>query len=368
MSWIQTSTETGLPVWVNEAGEVSYTQPQEAAAPQNWTPGADNRAATYQDAVNQITNGPINGQGIFWDGSANGSYMGVGGAAPTTGNYYWGKAAPRHKDDGTIMGDLLKAGLFVGGSALGMNAAFGGLGGVGDLGLAGGGEVGSGYASSAPGSAIGDAVASAGGGFQMPAAVAESPASLATQGLTQTAPGVWNGEATPADYASLAGILGSTALGAYSSNQQTQAFQRLADQYASYGAPYRQKLSDLYANPTSFLSSQEVQVPVQQATDALARSLSIHGNPAGNGSALQEIQNYSANQLFGRLGQEKDRLAGYGGITQYNAAAPQAASNAVQSSGNTANAIGAGMSSLLNPPPTLAQTMADFRRMSQGLV
>lgn len=86
----------------------------------------------------------------------------------------------------------------------------------------------------------------------------------------------------------------------------------------SVGAPYRDRLAGLYADPSSFLSSPEVMAPVQQATDALARALSVKGNPAGSPAAMSEIQNYAANQLFGRLGQEKDRLAQFGGLSAFN--------------------------------------------------
>lgn len=86
------------------------------------------------------------------------------------------------------------------------------------------------------------------------------------------------------------------------------------------GAPYRSRLSDLYANPSGFLSSPEVQVPTQQSTDAVMRALSTGGNPYGNPGALLEAQNYTADKLFGRLGEEKNRLATLGGIPAYGTA------------------------------------------------
>lgn len=159
----------------------------------------------------------------------------------------------------------------------------------------------------------------------------------------------------------LASILGYSA-----ANSQTAAFKSLADQYAGYGAPYRQKLSDLYSNPSSFLTSPEVTAPVQQGTDMLARSLSVQGNPVGSGNALQQLQNYSANQLFGRLGEEKNRLGSLGGIANFNAAAPTAASSAIQSSGNAANAIGAGVNNLFNPVQSLSQQLAPFMNLQQN--
>lgn len=162
------------------------------------------------------------------------------------------------------------------------------------------------------------------------------------------------------------GNLSAAGLGAYASSEQTGALDEMAKRYEGYGAPYRQKLSDLYANPESFLSSKEVQTPVDLGTKSLMRSLSVTGNPFGSGNALTEGQNYASNKLFSRLGEEKDRLAGYGGITTYNAAAPTAATNAIGSSANTYNAIGSGLGNIFNPPKTESQTMADFIKTLRG--
>src|SRR5258706_3054458 len=122
-----------------------------------------------------------------------------------------------------------------------------------------------------------------------------------------------DGTATTADWTSVLGGTAGTALGVAGSVSQQKAIQDLAKQQMAMGAPYRDRLASLYADPNSFLKSAEVTTPVQQGTDALARSLSVQGNPIGSGHALQELQDYSANQLFGRLGEEKNRLAGYGG-------------------------------------------------------
>jgi len=152
----------------------------------------------------------------------------------------------------------------------------------------------------------------------------------------------------------------------YASDQQANAMGDLAARYEGYGAPYRDRLADLYSDPTAFLDSPEVKVPVQMGTDALARALSTQGNPAGSGTALQELQNYSANQFFGRLGQEKDRLAGFGGLTAYNAAAPQAASNAVNAERGVYDALGYGIGAVTNPPRSLADILKSYN-ISQGL-
>jgi hypothetical protein len=165
----------------------------------------------------------------------------------------------------------------------------------------------------------------------------------------------------------LLSVLGNAApglLGAYASSRQTDAMKTMSDQFAGYGAPYRQRLADLYADPSKFLSSPDVQKPVQMGSDIMARSLSVQGNPTGSGNALQQLQSYSADQLFGRLGQEKDRLGGFGGLTAYNSAAPSAASNAIGANANVANSLGAAANNVFNPPKTLAQQLQEFKTLS----
>lgn len=168
---------------------------------------------------------------------------------------------------------------------------------------------------------------------------------------------------TGTDVMRMLGSLGAAGIGAYASNQQTNALEDMAKRYEGYGAPYRQRLSDLYANPDSFLSSKEVQTPVQMGTTNLMRSLSTQGNPFGSGNALQQGQSYASDQLFSRLGQEKDRLAGFGGLSSYNQAAPQAATNAINSTSNAWNAAGSGVNNIFNPPQTPAQQAAEWMKV-----
>ena len=106
-------------------------------------------------------------------------------------------------------------------------------------------------------------------------------------------------------------------------------YQALGQKFEGEGAEYRKRLSDLYNDPSSFLSSAQVQQPLQQGTDMLARSLSTGGNPIGSGNALQELQGFTSNQLFGRLGEEKGRLANLGYENPFYRAAPGAYNSAV---------------------------------------
>ena len=138
-------------------------------------------------------------------------------------------------------------------------------------------------------------------------------------------------------------------LGALGAASQAEDYEDLAHQYSQMGAPYRSRLESLYSNPEGFLNSPEVRLPIQQGTDMLARSLSVKGNPAGSGNALQELQNYTSNQLFSRLGQEKDRLGGFGGLTQYNQAAPNMAANTINAQGNIYGSLGGAAADIFNP-------------------
>lgn len=174
---------------------------------------------------------------------------------------------------------------------------------------------------------------------------------------------ILGGTATTADWISVLGTAGAGLYGASVAGDQAKAYKDVADQFAGYGAPYRQRLSDIYADPSTFLNSKEVQKPVQMGSDIMARSLSMQGNPTGSGNALQQLQSYSADQLFGRLGQEKDRLGGFGGLSGYNAAAPSAAGAAIQSMSGAPNVLAATASDIFNPKPTMAENLFGYKTL-----
>lgn len=153
--------------------------------------------------------------------------------------------------------------------------------------------------------------------------------------------------------ASLLGKLAGPALGAYASNQQANALADIARQYSEYGAPYRAQLAQLQADPGSFLNSPRVQTAVDQGTNAMARALSARdGNPVGSGRALHELQNYATNSLYGQLTNRENQLANFGGLSNFNAAAPQTGLASVAQTGNMWNSIGAGLNDVFNPQPT----------------
>ena len=315
--------------------------------------------------------------GVFAGGA------GAAGAAGAEGAAAGGTAA------GEALGTGLTAAAAEGGlgtttAGTGFTAGGLGLGGTGAGAGIGGGALGGGIGTGAGSAATGAGLAGAGalapgffaseslypviGGKTAAAAGTGATTGTSTQAAKSTALSrILAGNGTTEDYLTLAGQVAPSLLGAYASDKQTDALKDQAARYEAMGAPYRGRLADLYADPSAFLTSPEVTVPVQQGTDALARALSTRGNPAGSGTALSEIQNYASNQLFSRLGSEKDRLAGFGGLTAYNAAAPGAATNAIGSSSNFYNALGYGAGQVLNPPQMSLVDLMKQYNVARGL-
>ena len=167
-----------------------------------------------------------------------------------------------------------------------------------------------------------------------------------------------NGTATADDYLKIGGQLAATLLSVYGSRQQANSLNSLANQYSAYGAPYRSLLAQSYADPAGYLkNSPDIQASVGQGTDALARALSVQGNPAGSGNALQQLQSYATQGLYGQLGNERNRLANFGGLSSFNSAAPGLAGQGIAANAGIYNAIGSGIASATNPQPSLTDIL-----------
>jgi hypothetical protein len=162
------------------------------------------------------------------------------------------------------------------------------------------------------------------------------------------------GKGTTQDYLELAGQVGPSLFSAYGSSKQADAYSDLAKQYISMGKPYRDELSRISADPNAFYTSPTA----TKATESVLQRLSAtHGNPAGSPYA----QALTVDALYDQYGAERDRLAGYGGLTAYNSAAPGAASNAIGAKGTVYGDLGYGAGNVLNPPPK-QMTLADLLR------
>lgn len=178
-----------------------------------------------------------------------------------------------------------------------------------------------------------------------------------------------NGEWTAADLLKLqtVGKVVAGGLGLLGSRQKERRQENQAREYDSRTRPYRTQLAELERDPTAYLTSPAVVGPVQQGTDALARALSVRfGNPAGSGTALQELQNYATTRLAGNLQDEKRRLAALSGIPQAAAAYPGASQAAIDSERGIYDVAGSTIYDITNPKPTLKQLLEEIYKMNSG--
>ena len=168
---------------------------------------------------------------------------------------------------------------------------------------------------------------------------------------------ILNGTATQDDYLQLAGQVGPSLISAFGSGKQADAFGDLANQYIALGAPYRDELSRISADPNAFFTSPTA----TNATESVLQRLSAtHGNPAGSPFA----QALTVDALYDQFGAERDRLARFGGLTTFNQAAPQSSQNAINARGTVFGDVGFGVGNVLNPPPkqmTLAELLRNAR-------
>lgn len=171
------------------------------------------------------------------------------------------------------------------------------------------------------------------------------------------------------------GAIAPSVLGYYGAKEGRDQQSELAGQYMAMGEPYRGALANLYNNPQAYYDSQraDVEKDVSRGTDILARSLSTQGNPIGSGNALQQLQSYASEgmnqELYRRLNAEKQNLANFGGLSQFNAAAPTMAQGAIKSGENMYNALGYGagqLADIYNPPKPSASDAYWENRMRAG--
>jgi hypothetical protein len=150
------------------------------------------------------------------------------------------------------------------------------------------------------------------------------------------------------------GAIGSSILGALGSRDQASAYRDTANQFLNMGAPYRDRLAGLYANPESYATGPEM----QGAMKAFNQSLSAqYGNPYMSPTATAQGVAYG----LGALGKEKDRLAGYGGLG-FNPSSMAGLSAQGASNSGIYNSLGAGLAQLTQPQNTINSTMEDLLR------
>jgi hypothetical protein len=158
---------------------------------------------------------------------------------------------------------------------------------------------------------------------------------------------------------SVLGSLLGHGLGAVGSYVQSNNLSDLASKYGQMGAPYRDQLAAITKDPSLYYNSPGA----QGALNGVLQQLSVNGNPFGNSTSLQ----LASKAAMSGYGAERDRLAGYGGLTSYNQALPQLEAGAVNASGNIWNAVGAGVGDIFNPKPTLMDILNGVKGLNSGV-
>jgi hypothetical protein len=152
-------------------------------------------------------------------------------------------------------------------------------------------------------------------------------------------------------------------VGMLGSNAQTNAIGDVAKNQAALqqqaigmGAPYRAEALKMLNDPNSFFSGQVAQDNLR----GVLQGLSVNGNPFGNPTSLalaQQGQRGLYNSTLANLGQ-MGGLSGYNAAGANQALSTQLALQQAMSQGNSWNALGAGLNTILNPQPSLVELLA----------
>jgi hypothetical protein len=154
------------------------------------------------------------------------------------------------------------------------------------------------------------------------------------------------------------------AIGAYAANQQANSLQDLANKYMEMGAPSRARYEASFAPGFTMANDPGYTDALNAASKATLHGLSVNGNPAGSPNAWStSLQDLYAKTAYPALQTFRNQNAATGGIASFSAAAPAASTSAINAGSNVFNAIGAGVNDIFNPKPSLAETLADYKRM-----
>ena len=150
---------------------------------------------------------------------------------------------------------------------------------------------------------------------------------------------ILDGTAGPADWLSVLGTAGSTALGIFGSKDAADSYRSLSEQSRNDRLPFLNKSLEWLNNPESFYSG-----PGKAGLDANLRALSAtHGNPIGSPTALGIATEAGMRDW-------RNAVTGFGNIgLSGEDTRMQLGSNAIKADGGVYNALGSGLADLTTP-------------------
>lgn len=170
---------------------------------------------------------------------------------------------------------------------------------------------------------------------------------------------ILDGTASTADWLSVGGNLASTGLGIAGSRNAANAYNNLAGQYMAFGAPSRARYEASMTPGFDPNSIPGYAGAVDTASKGiLARLAATAGNPWGNpGGLIEANKQIISGTALPAIDAYQRLNAGTGGYAGFNAAAPAAATAGIGAQGGVYNAVGSGLAGLLNPQPSLYDTL-----------
>ena len=174
-----------------------------------------------------------------------------------------------------------------------------------------------------------------------------------------------DGTATAADYASLAGTVGSGLLGAYGASKQASNLKALSDQYIAMGAPSRSRYEGSFAPGFSMENDPGYKDALDQSSKATLHALSVNGNPAGspNAWAASLKDNYDKT-AYPALQNYRSQNAATSGIASFNAAAPDTQAASIGANGKILDSLGKTAADVFSPKQSFS--LADLMKFYGG--
>jgi hypothetical protein len=308
----------------------------------------DQRGDT-RDLVGTLALGGITGAGLF------------GGAGAATGAAAEGAAAAggtAAATEGAALGTGLTAGTTGATLAPGMGLELGTGLTAGATGAAGITSAGAAGTALAPGFFAAESLYPVVG-----AAAGGAAATGAASSAGSTAAGrILSGEGSLEDFLRLGGQALPGLIGAYASDQQSDALRRLSEQYMALGAPSRARYESSFAPGFSMASDPGYKDMLDATTKSFLHKASVGGNPVDSPNAWkQTLSDVNANFAYPALQDYRRVNAGTGGLAALTSAAPATATGSIAAQGNVYNSLGGMTADIFSPPRSLEDVLKGLK-------
>jgi len=151
--------------------------------------------------------------------------------------------------------------------------------------------------------------------------------------------------------------------GAIGANEERNQRQDMFDKWWGVGAPSRMRYEESMSPTFDLMKIPGLQQTMDTQNDTLLRRLSAgSGNPFGDPGGLAEVNKYVVGNVgLPALQQYRNQNSATGGFGAFSAAAPGAASGAIDASKGIWDSFGAGAADIFKPKRTLADLLGEMQ-------